>query len=322
MVSATPEVRLLELRAFDFESTMWYASASLVKNGSRGWLEAYARKLLSLLDLSIYGLNRVASDSEEIASDPYLYQTLGFVLTSLTRHRRMILNYIQGLTGSRPTIDKEALAAYRNMVEVSSGWADFIAGCKLALRLLITTARAGVFYANDSNLRIVLTALIERDYEYNTYIDDFLGRYVPEPDAFQPSEAVVSAVLSLAMSHFPQEPIAEQPPLRWVEVCKEDEIPAPTGTRLAVIDGWLEVLIVRSGEEFYALENLCTHEGGWLSDGLLYPPHMISCIDHLAKFDIRTGRVLAQPHHGLARPLATFPVKVEGGKVFVGLHFT
>jgi len=322
MVSATPEVRLLELRAFDFEPAMWYASVSLLRSDSRGWLEVYARKLLSLLDLSIYGLNRVASDSEEIASDPYLYQTLGFVLTSLTRHRRMLLNYIQSLTGSRPTIDKEALTTYRNMVEVSSGWADFIAGCKLALRLLITAARAGVFYANDRNLRMVLTALIERDYEYNTYIDDFLGRYAPEPDAFQPSEAVVSTVLSLAMSHFPQEPVAEQPPLRWVEVCREDEIPAQSGTKMAVMDGWLEVLIVRSGKEFYAVENVCTHEGGWLSDGLLYPPHMVSCIDHLAKFDVRTGEVLAQPHHGLARPLATFPVKVEGGKVFVGLHFT
>ena len=322
MVSATPEVRLLELRATDFDPAIWYASVSILRSGSKGWLEVYARKLLSLLDLTIYGLNRIASDSEEVASDPYLYQTLGFVLTSLTRHRRMLLNYIEGLTGSRPKIDRDALDAYRTMVEVSSGWADFIAGCKLALRLLITAARAGIFYANDRNLRIVLTALIERDYEYNTYIDEFLGRYAPEPDAFEPSAAVASTVLSLAMSHFPQEPITELPPLRWVEVCREDEVPAPTGTKLAVIDGWLELLIVRSGTEFYAVENVCTHEGGWLSDGLLYPPHMISCIDHLAKFDIRTGEVLTQPHHGLARPLATFPVKVEGGKVLVGLHFT
>jgi 3-phenylpropionate/trans-cinnamate dioxygenase ferredoxin subunit len=124
------------------------------------------------------------------------------------------------------------------------------------------------------------------------------------------------------MSHFPQEPVAELPPLRWVAVCREDEIPAPIGTKLVVVDGWLELLIVRSDTEFYAVENVCTHEGGWLSDGLLYPPHMISCIDHLAKFDVRTGEVLTQPHHGLARPLATFPVKVERGKVFVGLHFT
>jgi 3-phenylpropionate/trans-cinnamate dioxygenase ferredoxin subunit len=322
MVSATPEVRLLELRATDFEPAIWYASVSILRSGSKGWLEVYARKLLSLLDLTIYGLNRIASDSEEVASDPYLYQTLGFVLTSFTRHRRMLLNYIEGLTGSRPKLNKDALEAYRNLIELSSGWADFIAGCKLALRLLITAARAGIFYANDRNLRIVLTALIERDYEYNTYIDEFLGRYAPEPDAFEPSAAVASTVLSLAMNHFPQEPVTEAPPKRWVEVCREDEVPTPIGTKLVVVDGWLELLIVRSGTEFYAVENVCTHEGGWLSDGLLYPPHMISCIDHLAKFDVRTGEVLTQPHHGLARPLATFPVKVEGGKVLVGLHFT
>jgi 3-phenylpropionate/trans-cinnamate dioxygenase ferredoxin subunit len=311
MVFVTPEVRLLEFRSSDFESAMWYASVSILRSGSKDWLEVYARKLLSLFDLTIYGLNRVASDSEEVASDPYLYQTLGFVLTSLTRHRRMLLNYIQSLTGSRPKIDRDTLAAYRNMVEGSLSWADFIAGCKLALRLLVTAARAGIFYANDRNLRIVLTAMIE-----------FLGRYAPEPDAFEPAPAVASTVLSLAMSHFPQEPITEAPPKRWVEVCREDEVPTPTGTKLAVVDGWLELLIVRSGMEFYAVENVCTHEGGWLSDGLMYPPHMISCIDHLAKFDVRTGEVLAHPHHGLARPLATFPVKVEGGKVFVGLHFT
>lgn len=322
MGSASAEVRLIETRSFDFEPAMWYASASLLKSGDKKWLEVYARKLLSLLDLTIYGLNRVASDAEEVAEDPYLYQTLGFVLTNLTRHRRLLLNYVQSLTGRRPGIDHEALEAYRNLVEVSSGWGDFIAGCKMALRLLITAARAGIYYADDRNLRTVLIALTERDYEYNTYIDDFLGRYVPEPDAFEPSTQVTSTVLSLAMSHFPQEPVREAPPLRWVEVCREEEVPGPAGTRLVVVDGWLEVLLVRSGSELFAVENVCTHEGGWLSDGLLYPPHMISCIDHLAKFDLRTGEVLAQPHHGLARPLATFPVRVERGKVLIGLHFT
>jgi len=322
MVMKTREERLPELKSYEYEPAMWYASASMLRSGSKEWLEAYAKNLLSVLDLTIYGFKRVAAESMEIVNEPYLYQTLGYLISSLGKYRRMLLNYIQHITGSRPTINREALTTYKNLVEASSGWADFIAGCKLAYRLLITAARAGIFYANDRNLRMVLTALIERDYEYNTYIDDFLKVYALDPDAFQPSEAVVSTVLSLAMSHFPHEPVDQEPPLRWVEVCRVDEIPAPTGMRMAVIDGWLEILIVRSGTEIYAIENICTHEGGWLSEGMLYPPHMISCLDHLAKFDVRTGEVLTQPQHGHARPLATFPVKVEDGKVLVGLHFT
>lgn len=312
---------LLAVNAIEFEPTMWYSTVSLLKSGERKWLEAYSTNLLQLLDFTIYGLNRVAAESLEVAADPYLYQTLGFVLTDLTRHRRLLLNYLERLTGSRPGPSKAVHEAYRNIVENSVDWGDFLAGCKTALRLLITASRAGIFYANDRALRLVLTAIVERDYEYNTYTDDFLGRYVRQPDVYQPSPQVLNVVLGLAMSHFPREGVNIAPPVRWVTVCNDDDLAKPQDLKMVVVDGWLEVLLIRFNGEVYAVENTCTHEGGWLSDGLFYPPHAISCIDHLAKFHLKTGAVLTQPHHGLARPLATFPAKVVDGKVMIGLYF-
>jgi phenylpropionate dioxygenase-like ring-hydroxylating dioxygenase large terminal subunit len=45
---------------------------------------------------------------------------------------------------------------------------------------------------------------------------------------------------------------------------------------------------------FWALDDVCTHDGGTLADGQL-DGHSIACARHGAKFDIRDGRALTMP---------------------------
>ena len=67
---------------------------------------------------------------------------------------------------------------------------------------------------------------------------------------------------------------------------------------------------------FYALDDVCTHDGGPLADGELRN-HTIACPRHGAKFDIRTGAALTMP---AVRPTRAHDVKVEDGGVWVRLR--
>jgi len=67
------------------------------------------------------------------------------------------------------------------------------------------------------------------------------------------------------------------------------------------------------GGQYYALADLCTHDGGELSDGDL-DGHVIECARHGARFDIRTGAALALPATGAVPRHA---VRVIGDQVQV-----
>jgi 3-phenylpropionate/trans-cinnamate dioxygenase ferredoxin subunit len=66
---------------------------------------------------------------------------------------------------------------------------------------------------------------------------------------------------------------------------------------------------------FYAIDDVCTHDGGPLDQGEL-DGHQIECPRHGARFDVRSGRVLALP---AVMPVRSYPVRVEDGVVKVGL---
>lgn len=97
-------------------------------------------------------------------------------------------------------------------------------------------------------------------------------------------------------------------------VAKLTEIPDP-GRLVVEIDDQLVVLLRVSGEVF-AIDDVCTHDGGPLSEGEL-DDHTIACPRHGAKFDIRTGAALTMP---ATRPTKVHDVKVEGDDVFVRIN--
>jgi 3-phenylpropionate/trans-cinnamate dioxygenase ferredoxin subunit len=86
------------------------------------------------------------------------------------------------------------------------------------------------------------------------------------------------------------------------------------GKLLVEVDDQLIALFHVAGK-FYALDDVCTHDGGPLAEGQLCG-FEIACPRHGAKFDIRDGRALTMP---ATQPTRSHEVKVEDGQVFVRL---
>ncbi|TDJ27675.1 MAG: non-heme iron oxygenase ferredoxin subunit [Gammaproteobacteria bacterium] len=80
------------------------------------------------------------------------------------------------------------------------------------------------------------------------------------------------------------------------------------------VDG-VDVLICQVRGSYYAVSNRCSHAGQTLSGGKLND-WAISCPLHGAQFDVRTGKCLAAP---ATQPIKSFPVTLQGGKVFVAI---
>jgi 3-phenylpropionate/trans-cinnamate dioxygenase ferredoxin subunit len=101
----------------------------------------------------------------------------------------------------------------------------------------------------------------------------------------------------------------------FVAVAKTSEIPDPG--KMLVEVGERLVVLMRAAGHYYALDDICTHDGGPLSEGPLDADACtIACPRHGAKFDIRTGAALTMP---ATKPTAAHEVKVEGGQIFVRL---
>jgi 3-phenylpropionate/trans-cinnamate dioxygenase ferredoxin subunit len=78
-------------------------------------------------------------------------------------------------------------------------------------------------------------------------------------------------------------------------VAKVGEIPEG-GVKVVRVDDD-PVAVFHVGGTYFALADLCTHDGGSLADGLL-DGYVIECERHGARFDIRTGEALALPATG------------------------
>lgn len=86
------------------------------------------------------------------------------------------------------------------------------------------------------------------------------------------------------------------------------------GKLLVEVDEQLVALFHVDGK-FYALDDVCTHDGGPLAEGQLCG-FEIACPRHGAKFDIRSGQALTMP---ATQPTRSHEVKVADGQVFVRL---
>lgn len=94
-------------------------------------------------------------------------------------------------------------------------------------------------------------------------------------------------------------------------VGKVSEI-APGTTRRVIVDS-VEVLLCNVDGKIYAIEDVCTHDGGPLDQGELEGDRVV-CPRHGATFDVRSGDALTLP---AVLPLMTFGVTVEGDDIFV-----
>ena len=87
---------------------------------------------------------------------------------------------------------------------------------------------------------------------------------------------------------------------------------ASTDRLLVEVDDRI-VALFKVGGEIFCIDDVCTHDGGPLSDGKL-DDHTIACPRHGAKFDIRTGKALTMP---ATVDTAAHDVKIEGETIFV-----
>jgi 3-phenylpropionate/trans-cinnamate dioxygenase ferredoxin subunit len=75
------------------------------------------------------------------------------------------------------------------------------------------------------------------------------------------------------------------------------------------------ILVVRVDGSVFALENICTHDGGSLG-GREVVQGEIECPRHGAKFNVKSGEATQLP---AVADIRTYEVKVENGSVYVGV---
>lgn len=100
----------------------------------------------------------------------------------------------------------------------------------------------------------------------------------------------------------------------FVRVAAAEELP-PGGHVLAEIDG-RAVAVFNVKGSYYAIDDLCTHDGGPLVEGEV-EGYEVTCPRHGARFDVRTGKALCMPAF---EPVATHEVEVRGGDVYVRIE--
>lgn len=97
-------------------------------------------------------------------------------------------------------------------------------------------------------------------------------------------------------------------------VARLDDI--PDGGMIQVSAHGDPVGLYRVGTDVYAVNDYCTHEETFLTDGEFETEEMeVECPLHGSRFDVRDGSVRILP---ATKPVATYPVKIEGDVVSVG----
>ncbi|OAI12341.1 ferredoxin [Methylomonas koyamae] len=97
----------------------------------------------------------------------------------------------------------------------------------------------------------------------------------------------------------------------WIDVVAASAL--ADGEHVVVdVDGD-DVAVFNIGGEFYAIADVCTHDGAEIASGELDGDEIV-CPRHGARFCVKTGQVKCAPAY---EDIATFPVRVEGGRLQV-----
>ena len=99
--------------------------------------------------------------------------------------------------------------------------------------------------------------------------------------------------------------------MTYERVAARSDVPAG---RVRVFEvGERSIALANVDGDFFAIDNLCTHDGGPLGEGTL-AGDQVECPRHGARFDVRTGAVRALP---AVRPVRTYAVRLDGDEVSV-----
>ena len=96
----------------------------------------------------------------------------------------------------------------------------------------------------------------------------------------------------------------------WVRICHTAEL-LPGEVQVGW-DGDTAIAVFNIDGMFYAIEDVCTHDGGELVGGPVVG-FEVECLRHGARFDVRTGEAMCPPAY---EPTAKFPVRVDDGWIY------
>lgn len=99
--------------------------------------------------------------------------------------------------------------------------------------------------------------------------------------------------------------------MSWLKVAPAAQIPPGDFVQIEIDTSLVAVFNI--GGEFYAIDDVCTHDGGGLAGGEV-DDHMVVCPRHGARFCLRTGAALTPPAY---EPVRTYPTRVVDGMVEV-----
>ena len=97
----------------------------------------------------------------------------------------------------------------------------------------------------------------------------------------------------------------------WVDVIAETAL--AEGEKIVVdVDG-TDIALFKIQGSFYAIEDICSHDGAEIASGLLDGDEII-CPRHGARFCIKTGAVKSPPAY---EAIKCFPVRIDNNTVQV-----
>lgn len=97
----------------------------------------------------------------------------------------------------------------------------------------------------------------------------------------------------------------------WVDVAAAEAV--ADGENIVVeVDG-VDVAVFKIEGQFYAIEDVCTHDGAEIASGELDGDEII-CPRHGARFCVKTGAVKCAPAY---EDIETFPIRIKQGRVQV-----
>lgn len=86
-----------------------------------------------------------------------------------------------------------------------------------------------------------------------------------------------------------------------------------SGGKCAIDFNESKILVVKIGDNIYAVDGICSHQYSDLSMGFM-SGEIVTCPLHLSQFDLKTGEALSLP---ATEPLKSYKVKIQGTNVFV-----
>lgn len=102
---------------------------------------------------------------------------------------------------------------------------------------------------------------------------------------------------------------------RMVRVCSRDDV-LPGSVKRFDVDNH-RIALVRIDDDFYAVDDRCSHADYSLSEGEVYEAECeIECWKHGSTFSLKTGEPQSLP---ATKPVRVYEIAVQGDDVLVGL---